>query len=151
MGRAGIIVTGLVAAALIIGGIVITNNKSKDNKAVQNTNSSTTQSQPAQASDTSNTTTQPETAAPTITYTSSGFSPSSITVKRGDAITIKNNSSQTVEFYSDDHPTHTKNPELNIGTVGPGGTSMTFMLNTSGTWGYHNHLNSSQTGTIVVR
>lgn len=147
MGRSGIIVTGLVAIALVVGGAVIINNKSKnDNTSTLNTNSA----QPAAASDTSNTTTQPAATAAVITYNGSLFSPSQATVKAGDTITVKNDSSATVDFESNPHPVHTDNTELNIGGI-DAGSSKSFTVNKTGSWGYHNHLNSSQTGTIVVR
>lgn len=85
----------------------------------------------------------------TITYTDSGFTPSSITVHSGDTITLKNTSSESVQFDSDPHPVHTDDPELNAGAVSPGG-STTFTVSTKGTHGYHNHLNPAQQGTIVV-
>lgn len=84
-----------------------------------------------------------------ITYSDGGFSPSSITVKSGDTITLKNTSSQAMQFDSDPHPIHTNDPELNVGEVGPGKTA-TVKAITKGTHGYHNHLNPGQTGTIVV-
>jgi plastocyanin len=84
-----------------------------------------------------------------ITYSDSGFSPSTITVKSGDTITLKNTSSQSMQFDSDPHPIHTNDPELNVGEIGAGQTA-TVKAVTKGTHGYHNHLNPGQTGTIVV-
>jgi plastocyanin len=88
-------------------------------------------------------------AAATITYADSGFSPKSVTVKSGDTVEIKNTSARDMQFDSDPHPVHTGDPELNVGAVSPG-QSMTFKVTTKGTHGYHNHLNPSDTGTIVV-
>lgn len=85
----------------------------------------------------------------TITYSDSGYSPQSVTVKSGDTVVIKNESSRSMQFESDPHPAHTNNTELNAGSVPPG-QSMSFMVNRVGTFGYHNHLNASQKGTIVV-
>ncbi len=88
-------------------------------------------------------------AAAIITYSDSGYSPSTITVKSGDTVELKNTSSQSVQFDSDPHPIHTDDPELNVGELSPGQTT-TFKVITKGTHGYHNHLNPAQTGTIVV-
>jgi plastocyanin len=88
-------------------------------------------------------------AKATITYSDSGYSPSTITVKTGDTVIIKNASSRSMQFDSDPHPVHTTNPELNVGSV-PVGQEMSFVVDTKGTFGYHNHLNASQKGTIVV-
>jgi len=85
----------------------------------------------------------------TITYSSNGFSPTIISVKPGGAVKIVNNSSQTLDFASDPHPFHTDNSELNVGFVASGGAK-TFMVTKTGSWGYHNHLNSNDTGHINV-
>lgn len=90
-----------------------------------------------------------QTAAATITYNGSGFSPNKVTVKAGESIKVTNSSSGEVQFDSDPHPVHTDDPELNAGLI-PAGQSKTFTVNSKGTWGYHNHLDSSQRGTIVV-
>ncbi|HYH36222.1 MAG TPA: cupredoxin domain-containing protein, partial [Candidatus Saccharimonadales bacterium] len=90
-----------------------------------------------------------EQGAATITYTDDGFSPAKITVKTGTTVTIRNESSNALQFDSDPHPAHTDNEELNINNV-PTGGSETFTVKRTGTFGYHNHLNASDTGTIVV-
>lgn len=91
---------------------------------------------------------EPE-AAVLITYSDNGFSPSTVTVTAGASITVKNESSDTLSFNSAEHPVHTENDELNLGDIEPG-ESRNFTVNQKGTWGYHNHLKASQTGTIVV-
>lgn len=86
----------------------------------------------------------------TITYTNGGFSPKSVTVKTGGTVTVKNDSSRNVQFDSDPHPAHTDNEELNAEII-KAGASETFTVKQTGTFGYHNHLNASETGTIVVQ
>ena len=84
-----------------------------------------------------------------ITYSESGFSPNPITVKVGEKVEFKNNSSANIQVNSAVHPTHQLYPELNIGVIAPNETkSVTFSK--AGTYKYHNHLNTSQTGQIVV-
>lgn len=146
MGKSGIIVTGLVGIVLVVGGVVISKNKS----GTDQTNSASTASSQntSAASDQSSSTAVPSVA--TITYASSGFSPSTVTVKKGDTITIKNDSSDDIQFDSNPHPLHTDNTELNVGAVASG-KSTTVTLNKVGTWGYHNHFNTSQKGTITVQ
>lgn len=89
----------------------------------------------------------------TITATGSGFEPATVTVKSGEAITWVNKSTQTVSIGSDNHPTHTLDPDLTGGQyvieLAPG-ESKTVSVNVKGTHGYHNHLEPSQKGTIVV-
>jgi plastocyanin len=87
--------------------------------------------------------------AATITYSNNGFSPATVTVESGDTIAIKNTASRSVQFDSDPHPDHTDDEELNVGIVAPGETA-TFKVTQTGNHGYHNHLNSSDTGTIIV-
>ena len=84
-----------------------------------------------------------------ITYTDSGFSPAQVSVKAGDAVTFKNDSKASVQVNSAPHPAHTQFPELNVGSIAAG-ESKTVTFTTAGTKKYHNHLNPSQTGTIVV-
>jgi plastocyanin len=91
-----------------------------------------------------------EQAAVTITYTGSGFDKSSYTVKSGETVKIQNNSDSTLSLNSDDHPTHTKQSELNVGEVAPG-QSKTFTIDTAGTWGFHDHFNSAHTSSITVQ
>lgn len=89
------------------------------------------------------------TATATITYTDSGFSPSMVTVKSGDTVAVKNNSSSTIQFDSDPHPVHTDDTDLNVGTVDPGQTK-TFTVTKTGQFGYHNHFNPNQKGSITI-
>ncbi len=89
------------------------------------------------------------TSATAITYSNDGFSPSTLTVKAGTTVTIKNNSSRLLQLDSNPHPDHTDNPELNVGTVSPG-KSTTFVVTKTGSHGYHNHLNTGDTGTLIV-
>ena len=88
--------------------------------------------------------------AATITYTDSGFSLSTRTISSGQTFKIVNQSQQEIDLSSDPHPTHTGDPELNVGSVQPGG-SKTFILTTKGTWGFHNHYDHTKTGTITVK
>jgi plastocyanin len=113
----------------------------------------TTTSTTSTPSGQTNTVTEKKTTAATqatITFNGSGFSPSTVTVASGAKITVVNSSTQTIDFASNPHPLHTDNPELNIGTIAPGG-SKTFTVTRVGTWGYHDHLNAIYGGTIIVQ
>lgn len=85
----------------------------------------------------------------TIIYTDNGFEPAQILVKAGTSLSVRNNSSKPLQFSSNDHPTHTKNSELNLGILAPG-KSETFEASKTGTYGYHNHLNADNTGILTV-
>lgn len=85
----------------------------------------------------------------TITLTKSGFNPQKVTVKAGTKVTWINQSGGTATVDSADHPTHLKYPPLNLGSFANGG-SLSLVFDKTGTYGYHNHLNSSQFGTVTV-
>jgi len=99
-----------------------------------------------------------------VTYTDSGYSPSTITIKKGGTVTFKNQSSRSMWTASGVHPTHrvysgTSLDEHCPDTAGTAfdackgylpGESWSFTFNKTGTWKYHDHLNPSDRGTIVV-
>ena len=135
MSKNGIIAGVVVLLAIVIGVVFITNKAdAPTSELTNNTNSSTV--------DTSSEVTE-------ITYTNNGFSPNNISVKTGDTITVKNNSSRVLQFDSSPHPEHTDNPELNVGTISPG-KSKNFKVSKSGSHGFHNHSDSGHTGILVV-
>lgn len=93
-----------------------------------------------------------------ITYTDSGFSPGTITIKIGESVKFVNNSSQSVWPASAVHPTHRIYPTIG-GCIGSTfdacrglqpEESWSFTFEIKGTWKYHNHLNATQFGTVVV-
>jgi plastocyanin len=147
MNKKAIIAVGILVI-VVAGGVLWMFRK--DPSATESINTTPTNG----SSDTSQSSTPNDAVTPTgsetvITYSDSGYSPSSVTVKAGDKVIIKNTSSRSMQFDSDPHPAHTINPELNVGSV-PAGQEMSFVVDTKGTFGYHNHLNASQKGTIVV-
>ncbi|MBI4035879.1 cupredoxin domain-containing protein [Candidatus Daviesbacteria bacterium] len=86
----------------------------------------------------------------TITLTSSGFSPTTLTIKAGDKVTWINKSSTSATVNSSPHPAHTDYSPLNLGSFVDGETlSLTF--DKAGTYKYHNHFNASQFGSIIVQ
>lgn len=138
------IIVGVVALLLAV--VVFALNA--PTKAPASTSTDTPQ-QTQTTTPTTNPGAEEQEAAATIVYMDSGFEPSTITVKSGDTVRIENKSSMPLSFNSDDHPSHTKQSELNIGDV-PKGGSREFVVTKVGTWGYHNHENSTDTGTIKV-
>lgn len=146
----------IVLAVILLGAVILfaTNNNSKPAPGNDDTTPSASDNdsspQPRSGVEKSPAQTSPaEEAAATITYTDNGFEPSSVTVKSGDRVEVKNNSSKSMQFSSAPHPSHTQNRELNQNTLPPGG-SQTFVVTTKGTWIYHDHLQASNTGTLVV-
>lgn len=144
--RKGPIIAIVIAVLAIAGLTVFALSNQQDPAPQANT---TAQSDVAEES------TNSEEAAPTpsermsITYTDNGFEPADITVKKGTVITVTNESSKSVQFSSADHPTHRENPEMNLQTLSPG-ESDSYTASEAGTWGYHDHIDESQTGTVTV-
>lgn len=139
----------IVIIVLVGGGYFLF---SKNYTTPQTTSSQNIQTSPAPQTNTQQTTspTQEQQTQNTITYTSGGSSPASLTIKAGTTVTWVNNSGSSLSVNSNPHPVHTNYSLLNIGTIGDG-QSKSLIFDKPGTYGYHNHLNPSQTGTIVVQ
>ncbi len=84
-----------------------------------------------------------------ITLTQRGFSPMVTTIKAGATVTWENKSGKVATINSDPHPAHTNYPPLNLDNFSDGG-SLNLTFGKPGTYGYHNHLNPSMTGVIIV-
>ena len=85
-----------------------------------------------------------------VTLTGDGFSPTSITVKKGTKVTFTNKGSTSHWPASDPHPTHTDYPEFDPKHEIKTGESWTFTFDKVGTWRYHDHLNSGEKGVVIV-
>ncbi len=85
-----------------------------------------------------------------VSLTDSGFEPAKITIKSGTKVTWTNSSGKEATVNSDPHPTHTNYPPLNLGRFNDG-DSLSFTFDKPGTYGYHDHLDPSKKGTVVVQ
>lgn len=94
-----------------------------------------------------------------VTYADSGFSPSEITIPKGSAVIFRNYSSKKMRVASNPHPAHNEYPATG-GCVGsafdscdniPQKVSWSFVFDSPGTWGYHDHLNPGKGGVVIVR
>lgn len=108
----------------------------------------------------------PQSQNATITMTNSGFSPAQVTIPQGATVTWMNQSSTTMWVASDPHPVHTaydgtdRTTHCAASYTGPApldecasvpaGGSFSFTFDKVGTWGYHNHIDHSMTGSVVV-
>lgn len=84
-----------------------------------------------------------------ITLTQRGFSPMVLTIKAGVTVTWENKSGKVATINSDPHPAHTNYAPLNLDNL-PDGGNLSLTFSKPGTYGYHNHLNPSLTGVIIV-
>ena len=86
----------------------------------------------------------------TITYDGKAFNPASITVKKGTAVTWTNNSDKSLHVASNPHPTHTGLSGFDALKEMKKGECYTYTFDKTGSFGYHNHLNTSAGGTVTV-
>lgn len=114
------------------------------------------------------TTTGTESQAPmsaTVTYGANGFSPQTVTIAKGGTVTfVAAAGAGEMWVASNPHPIHnaydgtTFSQHCAAGYSGAApfdqcavGTSFSFTFNQTGSWGYHNHGNHSDTGTVIVQ
>lgn len=100
----------------------------------------------------------------TVIYGANGFSPASVTIKKGDTVTfVATSGSGRMWVASDQHPSHqgysgTSKSEHCVAGYSPApfdqctnDTSFSFTFGKTGTWGYHNHSNAGDSGVVVVQ
>lgn len=102
-----------------------------------------------------------QTSQTEVHLTARGFSPATLTVKKGTTVTFINDTTESMWVGSDQHPSHTgyagtsKNEHC-PDTAGVAfdqcavGNSYSFTFNKVGTWGYHNHTNAGFKGAVTV-
>ncbi len=101
-----------------------------------------------------------------VSYTDSGFSPASVTVRKGQRVTFTNNSSKDMWVATGPHPAHSgydntdRSTHCAAGyagaapfdecTAAQAGGTFTFTFEKTGTWNYHNHAVAADRGSVVV-
>ena len=86
----------------------------------------------------------------TVEYKENQFVPSEVKIKKGDTVSWINRSNGSTWPASAFHPTHQVYPGFDALKSLSNGESYSFKFNLVGSWKYHNHLNPSVTGVIVV-
>jgi plastocyanin len=149
------ILAGIVIAVVVIGGVFLfqSNNNVQMPSLSEEENMMPPLGEQVQSS-------------PMVTYTNEGYSPKELLVKKGDIVTFKNESSVPMWTASAMHPNHTAYPGTNIANCGnammmdtmfdscaevPAGQVWKFQFNEAGEWGYHNHMQASHWGKIIVQ
>lgn len=158
--------TAIAVVIVAIIALFIYNNKNKTDVASQ-TNSATNMNTEQQNNSneamantnaTINTNTSEQTNTPDgnnvavfeVAYDGKAYSPSQLKIKNGDVVVFKNESTESFWPASAPHPTHTIYPEFDPKkSYGPG-TSWQFKFSKVGSWSYHDHLNPSAFGKIMV-
>lgn len=85
-----------------------------------------------------------------VRYTDKGFVPAKIEVKVGDMVEFINESSVDMWVASVPHPAHTKLPSFDQFRIYKKGAIYRYVFNKKGTWEYHDHINPSTGGVVIV-
>lgn len=97
----------------------------------------------------------------TVTYTASGFSPNTVTIKKGENVMFVNQSGNKMWVANDPHPSHTGYDGTARSAHCPDtagvafdqcsvGDTYTFTFQKTGKWEYHNHVSSQDEGFVIV-
>ena len=85
-----------------------------------------------------------------VHVTEDGFEPESVEVGAGETLVFENLDDEGHWPASDDHPTHEKYPAFDPKKPVQPGTSWSVTLEKPGDWEYHDHMNPTLTGEVVV-
>lgn len=167
------ITTIIIVAVLVIGGVLLFSGGEEptDENTATTTQDESMEMEDEMPSDatTSDATSSNETSNEamdqsvdaTVSYTASGFSPATVEISQGDTVRFVNEGAGEMWVASAVHPTHTEyagtsrqehcenGSEDTFDQCGTAG-SFTFTFDQAGEWGYHNHVNSSHQGTVIV-
>lgn len=98
----------------------------------------------------------------TVNYSANGFSPATVTIAQGGTVTFTSTDGSAMWIGSDEHPTHTEydgttrqahcaaGATLSFDACKTG-TSYSFTFTKAGSFDYHNHVDASKGGTVVVK
>jgi plastocyanin len=174
MSRTGWIWAAVIVVLLVIGAIFLMKPAAPATTTTGNTVTTTDQTTPGTntSSDTTlggsvdATVNTGATGGKTVTvnYNGTSFSPASITVAKGDTVNFVMSGGSGMWLASNPHPSHTGYDGTSRAThCAPGytgakpfdecsmGTSFAFTFDKTGTFGYHDHMNESAHGTVVVQ
>ena len=85
-----------------------------------------------------------------VSYTESGFDPTSLEIHLGDTVRWVNQGDKLMWVASDIHPTHKLFPEFDHKRAVGSGSFYEFTFEKLGDWTYHNHVSANHLGTITV-
>lgn len=144
------IAISVVVLLVAAGAVLVFTNRQTGTTMTSENESTITETTPS----TTGTATQPmeegtTSATANVVLTPSGFEPKNLTIKAGTKVVWTNKSGKLSTVNSDNHPTHLLNSFLNLGTF-KDGESLEVVFDKPGTYGYHDHLDASRVGTVVV-
>lgn len=131
------VLAGLSAALLIAGAIYMLVGLGNDKGSNSNTNNPVVS-------------TQDDEDIVEVDITDTGFSPSEISVTMGTEVRWTNTGTAPHVVSSNSHPEHDELADFDaVDPIGPGST-YTYKFTSSGTFGYHDHLNPTMNGKVTV-
>lgn len=131
-----------VVGFVVLAGAFLILNTNSQNRQTSDENTIT-------PTETTNVPQNGENETSTVTLTEEGFEPKTLTVKTGTKVVWINKSGMTATVDSAVHSTHLVYPRLNLGDF-TSGESLELVFDEPGTYIYHNHLNASQNGIVIV-
>ncbi len=167
-------VKGILVAIIIIGGIalvvmlVMRNSDEEESPAntqapVEENRNEELPNSPSDSASTSEPSGNERDVAAEVTYRNGEFSPQEVTIDQGETVRFVNEGNDDMWVGSDQHPTHTEydgtstNEHCENGDAVGGafdqcrvGETYTFTFEKTGEWEYHNHVNASAGGMVIV-
>lgn len=137
---------GLALIVVLVAGYFLLSNRSPQTQT--NLTPTPTETSPSPSASPATSSAQLQTTS--VKITSSGFVPTTVTIKAGDSVTWTNDDTSIHTVNSSPHPTHTDYAPLNLNQL-KSGESKSLTFPQAGTYKYHNHLRPSLTGSVVVQ
>lgn len=153
------IITIIILIAIVIGAYFFFVNDASAPRNDQNTADNAAMDEESTDNDT-DTGTEGDDDVVEVTHTTDGFSPETVEVSVGDTVRWKSDT-DNMWVATDVHPSHTVYSGTSLGDHCPDtdgndfdqcetSNTYTFTFEQAGEWKYHNHVQSSQAGTVIV-
>ena len=133
----------IIVIIILIGGYLFLSSRSASSpttttKTVQENSQTTTE------------TTDKTNDGALVNYGVDGFSPKTITIKKGTTVTWTNDGSRLMWVASSPHPEHTDYSGFDQLKGVDEGEKYAFTFEKVGQWNYHNHLSPKHFGSVTV-
>ncbi len=139
-----------VVGLLGVIGLYVLGQKQSTNEPVTTTTTTTTVTETESKTPGTTDSSQMAKEEVAVKLTDKGFDPKTITIKVGTTVTWTNETDEQMWVASALHPTHLELPGFDQLTSSGKGSTYTYTFVKAGTWKYHNHVNASQFGVVVV-
>ena len=150
----------VIVIVVVIGGWYLL----RANPAAAPTGGEATNQMPVPGSETDEMVVEDSATSVTVRYGDTGFSPASVTIPMGGTVTFVNESSSKMWVASAMHPDHTAYSGTSLSqhcpdttktafdqcASGERGATYSFTFTKTGTWKYHNHVDATKFGSVVV-